>query len=307
MERVPASVNKKTPTQIYTFPTCEFHVFSDNNISLLPSIRLIDCEVDNDIDPENVEFEFVQKKGGVFGKQTNNLIEIINLETNSHGALYYLNYVPNRGIQNSLGRWCCWKEDSDSAPSIEKLLPDELHAVHVESDGGMVYRASWNVGSSPKGLALILCGLGGMQYSSKVLGAKLVQDGWAVVYLYTFLSVPDYSLKVKLDGNNPVGSVIDLFNSKYCQVIAATKAIRKRMELQLPSLSQAPLVLIGVSAGALNTPAVHHELQNEVDAVVLIAGGANLFDIVQEGAFTNWKFTDENGDKFSREELADMN
>ena len=32
-----------------------------------------------------------------------------------------------------------------------------------------------------------------------------------------------------------------------------------------------------------------------------------MFDIVQDGAFTNWKFTDEDENKFSREELADMN
>ena len=310
MERVPASVQKTTGSSEYTFPSCDFQSFPETNTSLLPLIRLIrlsDCEVDNDIETEDVVLEFVDKKGETFGKQSDNLIEIVNLETNSHGALYYLNYAPNRGIQNSLGRWCCWKEDSDSAPSIEKLLPDELHAVHVESDGGMAYRASWKARRQPKGLAFILCGLGGMQYSSKILGTKLVQDGWAVVYMYTFLGVPDYSLKVKLDGNNPVDSVIELFDSKYCQVIAATKAIRERMELQLPSLSQAPLVLIGISAGALNTPAVYNELKGEVDAVILIAGGANMFDIVQEGAFTNWKFTDENGDKFSRAELADMN
>ena len=32
-------------------------------------------------------------------------------------------------------------------------------------------------------------------------------------------------------------------------------------------------------------------MKDDVDAVVLIAGGANMFEIVQEGAFTNWKFS----------------
>ncbi|HJN71868.1 MAG TPA: hypothetical protein QF528_04665, partial [Phycisphaerales bacterium] len=35
----------------------------------------------------------------------------------------------------------------------------------------------------------------------------------------------------------------------------------------------------------------YHELQNDVDAVVLIAGGANQFEIVQDGTFTKWKFS----------------
>ena len=306
MERVPASTQKNTPLPIYEFTTCEFHAFPDDNISLLPSIRLIDCKVEHDVAPEDVEFEFTHKKGEILGKQSKNLITEINLETGVDGLIYYLNYAPDRGTQDSLGRWCCWNSMTD-VPTTESLQPDELNAVHVESDGGIVYRASWNVGRRPQGLVFILCGLGGMQHSSKVLGDTLVRDGWAVVYLYTVLNVPDYNMKVKLEGDDPVTSAIELFNYKYCRVIAATKAIRKRMETQLPSLIKAPLALIGISAGALNAPAVYHELREEVDAVVLVAGGANMFDIVQEGAFTNWKFTDADENMFSIEELAAMN
>ena len=306
MERIPAVTT--IPTQIirHELSTCDFHPFSHTNVSLLPNIRLIDCSVDYTLAPEEVEFEFTHKGGELFGKQTGKLIDEVNLETSEYGVNYYLNYAPIRGIQDSLGRWCCWGEDAN-VPSEEALLPDELHAVHVESDGGMVYRASWNYGNTPRGLAIILCGLGGMQHSSRTLGKALLDDDWAVVYMYTVLNVPEYSMKVKLEGNQPVASAIKIFDSKYCQVITATKAIRNRMEKQLPSLLNAPLVLIGISAGALNTPAVYYELQDEVEAVVLVAGGANMFDIVQEGAFTNWKFTDADENKFSREELDAMN
>ncbi len=306
MERMPPSAQKNSPLPLYEFSPCDFHAFQDSNTSLLPSIRIIDCEVEHDIAPEDVEFEFTHKGGQLFGKQTKHLITDVNLETGNNGVIYYLNYAPDRGTQDSLGRWCCWNS-ATNAPDNDYLKPDELHAVHIESDGGIVYRASWKTGRPPKGLAFILCGLGGMQYSSKTLGSTLVQDDWAVVYLYTVLNVPDYNMKVKLEGDDPVTSAIELFNYKYCRVIAATKAIRKRMETQLPSLIKAPLALIGISAGALNAPAVYHELREEVDAVVLVAGGANMFDIVQEGAFTNWKFTDADENMFSIEELAVMN
>ncbi|MBL6997972.1 MAG: hypothetical protein ISR75_05995 [Phycisphaerales bacterium] len=306
MERVPASVQKNVPVFEYSFSSCEFHTFPDENISLLPNIRLIDCEVDNELAPETVEFEFTHKGGEFFGKQTRKLIEDINVETNEFGVNYYLNYAPDRGVQDSLGRWCCWNQSSD-VPDSKALLPDILRAVHIDSDGGMVYRASWNIRSEPKGLAYILCGLGGMQHSSKTLGRELLNNGWAVVYLYTVLNVPDYKMEVPLEGVDPVLSAIEIFESKYCQVITATKAIRKRMEEQLPSLVRAPLVLIGISAGALNTPALFNELQDEVDAVVLVAGGANLFEITQDGVFTNWKFTNNNGNRFSNEELDAMN
>ena len=307
MERVPASIQPIPSIPTYTFPSCSFHAFPEASTSLFPSIRLIDCEVEDDLEPEDVEFEFEHKGGEIFGKQSKKRIEEIRLETNEHGAIYYVNYEPKHGVQNSLGRWCCWNLDNTTVPTWNELLPDELRAVHVESDGGMVYRASWNFKTDPRGLAVILCGMGGMQHSSKVLGKTLLRDGWAVVYLYTIMNVPDYKLKVKLKGDTPASAAIDIFNKKYCQVIGATKAIRERMKKQIPSLQDAPLALIGISAGALNTPAVYHELQDEVDAVILVAGGANMFDIVQDGAFTNWKFTDDAGNAFSKNALLEIN
>ena len=85
--------------------------------------------------------------------------------------------------------------------------------------------------------------------------------------------------------------IVNLFDKKYCQVITATKSIQQIVKQKLPQIRSLPLVLLGISAGALNTPAVYHELRSEVDAVVLIAGGANMFEIVQEGAFTRWNFS----------------
>jgi hypothetical protein len=307
MEHAPASFNKTNIVSPISLPKCSFFAFPETNTSLLPKIQLIDCVVENDLAPEIVELEFIKKNGETLGKQTEKSITTVNLSTNEYGAMYYLHYTESNGVQDCLGRWCCWNADSENAPSFEKLLPDELNAVHIKSDGGMLFRASWNVHKKQKGLALILCGLGGMQHSSKVLGKELLQEGWAVAYLYTVLNVPEYKMKVALKNDNPVASAIDIFDSKYCQVIAATKAIRSRMEMQLPELINKPLALIGISAGALNTPAVYHELQDEVDAVVLIAGGANMFDIVQDGAFTNWKFTNSDGNTFSRDELDAIN
>jgi hypothetical protein len=303
MQRIPASVQQAEPLPSIEFDSCRWHAFPETSTSLLPLIQLIDCEVDSELDPEDVEFEFTHKEGEVFGKQSKILIEEVNLETNKYGANYYVRYVTEWGIDKLLGRWCCWKEDSDSKPTIEDLLPDELHAVHVTSDGGMVYRAWWEFGKQPRGLAIILCGLGGMSFSAETLGGTLVRDGWAVAYVYTVLNMPDYRSNVKLEGSNLAKAAIDVFNTKYCQVITATKAIQTRMEKQLPSLKHSPLVLIGISAGALNTPAIYNDMQGAVDAVVLIAGGANMFEIVQEGAFTNWKFTDDEENRFTASEL----
>ena len=305
MKRLPAVATLPIHAVKYNLAPCDILPFEDKKISLLPSIRLIDCSVKNELTPEEVEFEFIHTSGQIFGKQTGKLIEEVNLNTNEYGANYYLNYAPINGVQDSLGRWCCWNENANI--SINYLLPDELNAVHIESDGGMIYRASWNVGSQPRGLAIILCGLGGMQHASQVLGHALLKRNWAVVHMYTALKVPDYSMEIKLQNDEPALSVIEIFNSKYCQVINATKAVRNRMESKFPSLGDTSTALIGISAGALNAPAVYNEIKDDIDAIILIAGGANMFEIVQDGAFTNWKFTDKNEVRFSKIELAKMN
>jgi hypothetical protein len=307
MQKVPASVPKVVDAPSFEFASCGWHAFPETSTSLLPSIRLIDCEVENELDPEDVEFEFFQKGGEVFGKHTKNLISEISLVTNKFGTNYCVHYsVADEGKMKLLGRWCFWRDGSDSVPTMEELLPDELNAVHVSSDGGMVYRAWWEKGKQPRGLAIILCGLGGLSYSSDTLGRTLIRDGWAVAFVFTVLNIPDYKLNVKLEGENIAAAAIEVFENKFCQVITGTKAIKEQMNKFLPSLQNAPLVLVGISAGALNVPAVYDELKDEIDAVVLVAGGANMFEIVQDGVFTNWKFTDEKEDRFTASELQEI-
>ena len=304
MQKNPASLQKFENVQTYEFDSRGWHSFPETSTSLFPSIKLIDCEVKNELDPEDVEFEFFQKGGEVFGKHSKLVIDAVDLETNEFGANYSVLYeVTKVSKVKLLGRWCFWDEDSDSIPTMEELLPDELYAVHVNSDGGMVYRAWWEIGKQPRGLAIILCGLGGLSYSADTLGRTLLKDGWAIAFVFTVLNVPDYKLNVKLEGTTLAAAAIEVFENKFCQVITGTKAIKAQMNELLPSLQNAPTALIGISAGALNAPAVYNELKDEIDAIVLVAGGANMFEIVQDGAFTNWKFTNEKENRFSVNEL----
>ena len=303
LERIPASISSRDlHTSSPAFEPCDWQSLPETKTTLFPGIRLIECEVVGQLVPEKATFEF-KYSTELRGKQSNKVIDRVELETGNDGAIYYLNYAPNEGVQYSLGQWCGWFNDS-IVPTQKELQPDEDGEVHVESDGGVVYRAAWNVGESPRGLAFILCGLGGLQHSSKMMGKSLLEDGWAIVYVYTVMNTPDFKSKIELsDEKQYATSAIELFKTKFCQVIAATKALRIRMENQLPSLTSLPVVLVGISAGALNTPAVYHEMKEDVDAVILIAGGANIFDIMQEGAFTKWNFTRNDGNNFTNDEL----
>ena len=97
-----------------------------------------------------------------------------------------------------------------------------------------------------------------------------------------------------------------MFDHKYTQIINSTQAIREMMEVKIPSLARSPIVLIGISAGALNAPAVFNAFNGDVDAIILVAGGANMLSIVQDGAFTKWRFTHDDGEKFSMDELLNI-
>ena len=306
LERIPASVaTSELSTGYTTLQPCLWQSLPQEHTSLFPSIRFIGCKVVGQLVPEEAEFEF-KYASKLRGKQSNKVVELVELETGNNGAVYYLHYEPKDGIQESLGTWCGWFTDSDPIKT-NGLLPNDEGEVRVESDGGMVYRAAWNVDAPPRGLAFILCGLGGLQHSSKTLGNALLEDGWAIVYVYTVMNAPDFRTKIELSNEKHYAiSAIELLDLKYCQVIAATEAIRHRMEQQLPSLKSLPIALIGISAGALNTPAVYHEMKDDVDAVVLVAGGANLFDIIREGAFTKWRYTDGDGIAFTHNELKNI-
>lgn len=306
LERIPASIGTtELEADFNTLQPCLWQSLPQEHTSLFPSIRFIECKVVGQLIPEKAEFEF-EFATELRGKQSNKVVELVKLETGNNGAMYYLNYVPRDGVQESLGTWCGWFEHSDQVET-NGLLPNDDGEVHVESDGGMVYRAAWNVDTPPRGLAFILCGLGGLQHSSKMLGNALLEDGWAIVYVYTVMNAPDFRTKIELSNEKHYAiSAIELLDLKYCQVIAATAAIRHRMEQQLPSLCSLPIALIGISAGALNTPAVYHEMKEDVDAVVLVAGGANLFDIIRTGAFTKWRYTDDDGKTFTNDELKSI-
>ncbi len=67
----------------------------------------------------------------------------------------------------------------------------------------------------------------------------------------------------------------------------AVEAVLDYVRTQRPDLPTRPLVLMGFSAGALATPTVAARLGDQVDAVVVIGGGANVLRLSQESALTD--------------------
>ncbi|MBI4880413.1 MAG: hypothetical protein HY812_12260 [Planctomycetes bacterium] len=63
----------------------------------------------------------------------------------------------------------------------------------------------------------------------------------------------------------------------------AVEAMLGFLAVRRPDLPLAPLVLMGCGLGAAAAPAVAARLDGAVDAAVLVGGGANLFEVSQEG------------------------
>lgn len=75
------------------------------------------------------------------------------------------------------------------------------------------------------------------------------------------------------------------------------EALLEYLRVRRPDLPQRPLVVLGMSAGALASPAVVARVRDRVDAMVLIGGGANLFRISQTSTLTDGGLRVRCGDK----------
>jgi dienelactone hydrolase len=67
----------------------------------------------------------------------------------------------------------------------------------------------------------------------------------------------------------------------------ATQAVLEYVKQERPDLRNIPVVLMGFSAGALAAPTAAARIHDQLDAVVLIGGGCDLFRISQGSVFTN--------------------
>jgi hypothetical protein len=71
----------------------------------------------------------------------------------------------------------------------------------------------------------------------------------------------------------------------------AVEAVLDYLNTQRPDIAprahNIPVVVVGMSAGALAAPAAVARVRDQIDAVVLVGGGADLFRISQESTLTN--------------------
>ena len=235
---------------------------------------------------------------------------------------------PNvRGIT---GRWCGWRTDNPVRPiylmvqdgdrtRVEKTdrlyLTRDNSTLHVTSDAGTLFTIDIPTDSPPRGTALVLSGLDA-GHNTKRLVNELTEDGWAVVQIYNL--VFEFNLDnaipfTDLSSPESLGTdIADLFETRHCTAAGAADATLAILAEELPSVAGKPLVLIGLSAGALYAPGLAATLPQPPDATVLVTGGASVLRVLHGTSLATWhgearttkRFLDDNLDAIDSAFLA---
>lgn len=184
-------------------------------------------------------------------------------------------------------------------------------------------------------------------YLSSILGisdaeAKLIhsmrRNGWAVIvvtpsadiYSETVFIVPEESagrdashsgtrVPVQNDGDQDESvdgvdqaarRIAMTMDNHLAERVYAVESALEFVHAHLPEIRREPLVLIGGSAGALNLPALAVRLEEQVDAAVIIGGGADFFRIINESPLAQGRlkirWPDGRPERRDRERLASL-
>lgn len=140
------------------------------------------------------------------------------------------------------------------------------------------------------GVLLHMPGLNSLQYEQPVLDT-LSGRGWTIVRVSTpsLWWLQDTRIAVSDEGEigPAAGRVARLVDDLLAEPAYAAEATLEYLDQTRPDLAGKPLVLLGMSAGALMMPTVAARISDRVSAMVLVGGGANLLDISQRSELTD--------------------
>ena len=142
---------------------------------------------------------------------------------------------------------------------------------------------------SGKGTVVLMPGLFGIPVKvMDTMVATMRTDGWNVVRMLApparFVESRQFVLDPG-DSESPREAAAYLMN-RIAETAYAAEAAVDYVMARRPSLADLPTVLIGGSAGALALPAAMLRAPDRYDAAVIIAGGANLLDIISRSSYS---------------------
>ncbi|MBX3387565.1 MAG: alpha/beta fold hydrolase [Phycisphaeraceae bacterium] len=145
-------------------------------------------------------------------------------------------------------------------------------------------------GVDRRGLIVYLHGLGSRVYEAPIVEAARA-DGWVILQVSTprvwFYKPVKFEIRRSDDIDRVAGDIAALIDDQLAEPAYAVEAALAYLRQQRPDIPSRPAVVMGFSAGALFAPAVVARNHGQIDAAVLVGGGANLLRISQTSDLTN--------------------
>jgi dienelactone hydrolase len=142
----------------------------------------------------------------------------------------------------------------------------------------------------PKGLLIHFVAMMGNGYEGAVMKA-LREEGWAVIDIDSNPRLMGDGRTFYIDKDGDIDLAAASIGRRVDDVLAehayAAEAALEYCRKQRPDLPTGKVAIIGFSAGSLVVPTVAARLGDDVEAAVLIAGGANLLEIAMDSALTD--------------------
>lgn len=147
---------------------------------------------------------------------------------------------------------------------------------------------------SPRGVAIHLVSLGNTDYERAALD-ELRDRGWAILrflpdpFTLRVLAVdreaPDDPDRMQVVAADDLARQVD---DQHAALAEAVSAMLAYLDDARPEAASDRIAVVGFSLGALAGPAVAHRLEDEVDALVLVGGGADVSTILIKGSLTRF-------------------
>ena len=142
----------------------------------------------------------------------------------------------------------------------------------------------------PKGLLIHFVAMMGNEYENSVLRA-LREAGWAIIDIDSNPRLMGGGRTFSIDNDRDIEMAATSIGRRVDDVLAehayAAEAALDYCRKHRPDLPTGKVCVIGFSAGSLVVPTVAARLGDDVEAAVLIAGGANLLEIAMDSALSD--------------------
>jgi hypothetical protein len=142
----------------------------------------------------------------------------------------------------------------------------------------------------PKGLLIHFVAMMGNGYEAAVVKA-LREEGWAIIDIDSNPRLMGGGRSFYIDSDGDIEFAASSIARRVDDVLAehayAAEAALEYCRKQRPDLPTGKVAIIGFSAGSLVVPTVSARLGDDVEAAVLIAGGANLLEIAMDSALSD--------------------